>query len=85
MKYPKDSKFLSKIKLRVADKFKRDIDDIVEEVVQFLEEKFSMDGYIFKHHQTECQPETTNESELPCLKYEQKKWHTSVKKSLQPT
>ena len=34
MKYPKDSKFLSKIKLRVADKFKRDIDDIVEEVVQ---------------------------------------------------
>ena len=37
MKYPKDSKFLSKIKLRVADKFKRDIDDIVEEVVQVNE------------------------------------------------
>lgn len=34
LKYPKDSKFLSKIKLRVADKVKRDLDNIVEEAVQ---------------------------------------------------
>jgi len=51
--YPDQSKFLSKLKLKCGDKFKTDIDEIVYDVEQLLEEKFSMDGYIFKHHQIE--------------------------------
>merc|ERR1719190_276467 len=62
--YPNRSSFLAKLKLRCVDKFKTDIEEIVEDVEQLLEEKFSMDGYIFKHHQIETQIETTDEAVL---------------------